>query len=106
MDILNKNFRQWGFFHENLSVDEAMVKYFGHHPAKQFIRVKPVRFGFKDWMVYSSSGYCYAFEVYCGKDNEKEEESIGLGVNVVISLLEHLENPVDHVIDSIIFYDP
>lgn len=25
--------------------DEGMVKYFGLHPAKQFIRGKPVRFG-------------------------------------------------------------
>ncbi|KAK9738798.1 Transposase IS4 [Popillia japonica] len=98
INILNKNFRQLGFFHEKLSVDEAMVKYFGHHPAEQFIRGKPVRFGLKDWMVCSSTGYCYAFEVYCGKNNEKREESMGLGANVVISLLEHLENPADHVV--------
>lgn len=30
---------------------ESMVKYFGHNPAKQFIRGKPVRFGFKNWTI-------------------------------------------------------
>ncbi|XP_030753599.1 piggyBac transposable element-derived protein 2-like [Sitophilus oryzae] len=98
MDILNKNFRQWGFFHKSLSVDEAMVKYFGHHSAKQFIRGKPVRFGFKDWMLCSSTGYCYAFDTYCGKNSEKKGQSLGLGADVVISLLEHLDNPADHIV--------
>nr|CAH7750912.1 unnamed protein product [Callosobruchus chinensis] len=43
MMMLNKNFQQWGIFYSDLSIDEAMVKYFGHHSAKQFIRGKPVR---------------------------------------------------------------
>ncbi|CAH2101337.1 unnamed protein product [Euphydryas editha] len=47
-DILIKKFNQWGVFHENLSIDESMVKYFGHHPAKQFIRGKPIRYGYKN----------------------------------------------------------
>nr|CAI5862745.1 unnamed protein product [Callosobruchus analis] len=38
MDMLNANFQQWGIFHKMLSVDEAMVKYYDHHSAKQFIR--------------------------------------------------------------------
>jgi hypothetical protein len=33
-NILNKNFRQRCIFHKDLSIDEAMVKYFGHHCAK------------------------------------------------------------------------
>ncbi|KAL0811685.1 hypothetical protein ABMA28_009132 [Loxostege sticticalis] len=56
-DILMTKFLQWG----------SMVKYFGRHPAKQFIRGKSVRFGYKNWMVTSSDGYCYAFDLYCGK---------------------------------------
>lgn len=98
MDIQNKNFRQWGIFHKILSVGQAMIKYFGHHPSKQFIRGKPVRFGFKDWKLCSSTGYCYAFETYYCMNNKKKEESLGLGPNVVIALLEHLTNPDDHVV--------
>ena len=46
MKLLNSKFQQWGIFHENLSIDEAMIKYFGRHPSKLFIRGKPIRFGY------------------------------------------------------------
>nr|CAI5822387.1 unnamed protein product [Callosobruchus analis] len=42
MNKLNKKFQQFGIFHKDLSIDEAMIKYFGHHSSKQFIRGKPV----------------------------------------------------------------
>ncbi|KAL3289569.1 hypothetical protein HHI36_022983 [Cryptolaemus montrouzieri] len=65
-DILQKNSCQWGVFHENLSIDECMIKYYGHHPAaKQFIMGKPVRFGYRNWDGTSSNGYCYAFDIFC-----------------------------------------
>ncbi|XP_065363610.1 piggyBac transposable element-derived protein 2-like [Calliphora vicina] len=64
--LLSKNFCQYGYMHEKLSVDESMVRYFGSHSSKQFIRGKPVRFGFKNWMLTSSSGYLYQFDTYCG----------------------------------------
>ncbi|GLV46450.1 hypothetical protein CBL_21303, partial [Carabus blaptoides fortunei] len=55
MNLLNRNFQQWGIFWEKLSIDEAMVKYFGHHSSKKFLIKKPVRFGYKNWMLCSSS---------------------------------------------------
>lgn len=64
IEKLNQNFKKWGFFHKELSIDEALIKYFGRHPSKQFIRGKPVRFGYKDWMLCSASGYCYSFDTY------------------------------------------
>lgn len=39
---------KWGVFHENLSVDESMIKYFDCHSAKQFIMDKPVRFSYRN----------------------------------------------------------
>jgi hypothetical protein len=35
LKLLNQRFQQWGIFEDNLSIDEAMIKYFGHHSAKQ-----------------------------------------------------------------------
>lgn len=97
LNLLNTNFQQWGVFHENLSIDEGMVKYFGHHSSKQFIRGKPVRFGFKDWMLCSSSGYCYNFDTYCGvKRNRDKYPALPLGSKVVLSLLESVEQPSDN----------
>ncbi|KAJ8928709.1 hypothetical protein NQ314_018719 [Rhamnusium bicolor] len=105
MQRLNKNFQKWGIFHQNLSIDEAMVKYFGHHSSKQFIRGKPVRFGYKDWMLCSSSGYCYKFDTYCGakpmKDtdtHDRSKSSLSLGSLVVLDLLECVSQPSDHVL--------
>ena len=46
-DALNKIFKQFGILHNNLSVDESMVPYFERNSCKQFIRGKPIRFGFK-----------------------------------------------------------
>ena len=34
------------------SVDETMVPYYGRHSCKQFIRGKPVRFGYKVNIIY------------------------------------------------------
>jgi hypothetical protein len=96
MNKLNKNFIQWGIFDENLSIDEAMIKYYGHHSSKQFIRGKPVRFGYKDWMLCSSSGYCYKFDTYCGA--KQEVTKLPLGSKVVLDLLEVVDNPSDHII--------
>nr|CAH7738072.1 unnamed protein product [Callosobruchus chinensis] len=102
MMMLNKNFQQWGIFYSDLSIDEAMVKYFGHHSAKQFIRGKPVRFGYKVWMLCSSTGYCYNFDVYCGAkpssistENQKKS-TLPLGSKVVLELLECVAQPSDH----------
>ncbi|CAH2098249.1 unnamed protein product [Euphydryas editha] len=39
----NESFRKFGIFESNLAVDEMIVKYFGHHGIKQFIKGKPVR---------------------------------------------------------------
>lgn len=96
-DLIQTKSCQWGVFHENLSVDESMIKYFGHHPAKQFIMGKPVRFGFRNWAVTSSDGYCYNFDIYCGRSLQTSTEP--LGTRVVKSLLTKIPTvPNEHVV--------
>ena len=46
-EMLNKKLQQFGILHDHLSIDESMVPYYGHHSCKQFIRGKPIRFGYK-----------------------------------------------------------
>ena len=41
------------------SIDEHMVKFKGHHSTKQYIKNKPIKWGFKFW-----SGYLYEFDIY------------------------------------------
>lgn len=96
-DLIQRNSSQWGVFHESLSVDESMIKYFGRHPSKQFIQGKPVRFGYRNWAATSSDGYCYAFDVYCGKSTEPSNDT--LGARVVKSLLAKMPVvPKEHIV--------
>jgi len=92
MDMLISNFKKIGYFHKNLSIDELMIEYFVKHSAKQFMKGKPVRFGYKNWMLVSSSGYCYDFDVYCGK-NENEKRTMPLGAKVVLDFVSKIPNP-------------
>ena len=51
---------------QDLSIDEPMVPYFCRHGAKQFIRGKPIRFGFKLWCLATPLGYLVQMEPYQG----------------------------------------
>jgi DNA excision repair protein ERCC-6 len=95
MDLVNKNFQKWSVFHENLSVDEMIVRYYGNYPIKQFIKGKPIRFGYKLWAMCGDNGYCYNFSLYCGKSLETTS-NIPLGSQVVLSLLNCIQNPSKH----------
>ena len=58
MANLNKrHMKHWPVL-QQLSVDEYMIPYYGHHGCKQHIHGKPVRFGFKVWSLNCSmNGY-------------------------------------------------
>lgn len=49
-------------------------------------------------MISSSSGYCYAFDVFCRKKQDETESTkcIPLGVRVIIDLLKYLPKPSKH----------
>ena len=80
-DILNESLRMFGVVHENLSINESMVPYFGRHSCKQFIRGKPIRFRYKLWVISSSSGMPYYVSIYEGKG--MTESQLPLGTRVV-----------------------
>ncbi|GFS28813.1 piggyBac transposable element-derived protein 3 [Nephila pilipes] len=92
---LGGNLLQFGTFHKKLSIDESMVPYYKHHTCKMFIKSKPIRFGFKIWMLCSSFGYPYAMEIYSGRENE----SSGMRLSEdVTQLLSKIADPSRHEI--------
>ncbi|KAL1416974.1 hypothetical protein MTO96_027272 [Rhipicephalus appendiculatus] len=95
--LVNSSLQQFGIFSKNLSVDEQMVPYFGRHSCKMFIRGKPIRFGYKEWVLCSSSGYPFNIDIYCGK-NDGESTNVPLGTRVVLNALKCVDVPTDHVI--------
>lgn len=78
---------------EHLNYDESMVKYFGRHSCKQFIRGKPIRFGYKMWCLNTASGYLVNFEMYQGNSprrNEEYEKLFGKASAPLVSMLDEL----------------
>ena len=61
MDHLQDAFRKAYIPETHLSFDESMVAYYGRHACKQFIRGKPIRFGFKNFCRCTPLGYLIAF---------------------------------------------
>ena len=50
------------------SIDEHMVKYKGHSILNQYVKEKPIKWGFKIWCrCAAKSGYLYEFDLYTGK---------------------------------------
>jgi Transposase IS4 len=96
-DMLNTKLNQFGVHHKHLSVDEQMLPYFGMHSAKMYMRNKPVKFGFKFWVLASSNGYPYHVILYTGKDSTRQEGD-SLGSQVVTQLLKIVEYPECHTI--------
>ena len=89
LSLVKDSFQQFGVFEECISVDEMIVKYYGHNSLKQFMRGKPIRFGYKLWALCGVSGYCYNFDLYCGKSSVDEgNDDLLLGTKVVLKMLE------------------
>lgn len=65
------------------SVDEIMVPYYGKPGDKQFIRGKPIRFGFKLWAICTADGSLLHVEPYCGAHTRISDRGLGQGPNVV-----------------------
>lgn len=89
---LSQKFLEYAPLLENHSVDESMIPYFGRHGSKQFIRGKPIRWGYKFWMATNTKGYIEWFEPYQGSSTKLEEryKNLGLGASVVLSFADKL----------------
>ncbi|VEN42899.1 unnamed protein product, partial [Callosobruchus maculatus] len=91
-DKFNKIFLEYAPLEERLSLDESMVPYFGRHGAKQFIKGKPIRYGYKVWSLCNPAGYLIQFHPYQGKENDRPHMELGLGGSVVMTLVSKLPN--------------
>lgn len=91
-DVINKKFIQFSPLEQHHSIDEAMVPYFGRHPTKQFIRGKPIRWGYKMWVGALRLGYIVWFSPYQGNSTTIPEQYkvLGLGASVVLSYADRL----------------
>ena len=90
-----------------LSVDESMVPYYGRHGAKQYIHGKPIKFGYKIWVLATRLGYAVQFYPYQGAGTT--DKDLGLGGSVVSNLTKHLPKVPDssyHIVFDNLFTSP
>lgn len=66
-NLLNQKHQAYGIFHEDLSIDESMVLYYGRHSWDQFIHAKPIRYGYKLCVLSSATRLLYNIEIYVEK---------------------------------------
>ena len=72
--------------HREISIDERMVRSKARFSFRQYIRNKPVKWGFKLWVLCDShNGYTSDFSIYRGKNGEVRSSN-GVGYDVVMSL--------------------
>ena len=92
-DLLNEKIQQFGIAHDDLSIDESLVPYYGRHSCNQFIRAKPIRFRYKLWVLASATGVPYKIEIYQGRRNQGSDDP--LDTRVVKNAFEIFKNPKD-----------
>ena len=80
------------------SIDKSMTKFKGRSSLKQYMLLKPIKRGIKLWTRCDAcTGYVYDTNIYCGKESEKVEGT--LGECVVKKFVEAVCNDVVLIFD-------
>lgn len=90
---LKEKFAKYFVPEQNLSFDESMVRYYGKHGLKQFIRGKPIRFGYKVWSLNTVIGYLINFDIYQGRSvtiHPEAEKCFGKATAPLVQMIENL----------------
>lgn len=92
LDVLSQTFFMNYCPAQELSVDEAMVKYTGHVKGKVYMPKKPIKEGFKIWCCCCSCcGYLCTFQMYEGRPTDPMSGEVvrekGMVLRVVSDLL-------------------
>ncbi|XP_003378737.1 putative piggyBac transposable element-derived protein 2 [Trichinella spiralis] len=97
--LLNSSLVKHGMFHEKLSVDESIVPYFGRHATKMILKGKPIRFGYKLWMLCGNDGYPHHMIIYQGK--EMHASKVPLSIRVIsnrVDIIQENSNTTRHTL--------
>ena len=74
------------------------------HSAKIFMKGKPIKFGYKFWCLCSEDRYLYNFAPYLGKENDPNNESLGIRVIKNLTSIIPKEEATNHKIFFDNFY--
>ena len=103
-DNLLRHFQEGLLPESHQSINEHMCKFKGKRLMCQYMKNKPIKWGFKFWFWCGyRSGYLYQFDMYLGKMSKTE---FGLGESVVLSLCKNLKNSYCYVFFDNFFTSP
>ena len=95
IDHLSSRFSDLYEPHQEVAVDEAMIKFTGRSTLEQYMPMKPVKRGINVWALADShNGYFHKFQLYTGKESGGEKQ---LGHRIVKDLTDHLKGKGHHV---------
>ena len=92
-DITNNRLRTFGQMHPNLSIDEQMVPYTGMHSAKQRMKDKSIRFGYKNFVLAGSDGFPYHIVPYVGAKGVAGDPGKDLTSRITLQLALNIPHP-------------
>ena len=93
---LSSSFTRYYVLHKELTVDEKMIKYTGRVSFLQHVRNKPIRFGFKVFVLSDAiSGYVYSWSFYTGAN--PNGRVVNLALYKVLELIQGLEHRNHHL---------
>lgn len=88
VDFLNNKFSSVAL-EQNLSIDEQMCSTKVRHYMKQYMPMKPHKWGFKLFVMSGISGFAYKYEIYAGQEQKEVpvgEPNLGVTSNLVLRL--------------------
>ncbi|XP_049964439.1 piggyBac transposable element-derived protein 4-like [Schistocerca serialis cubense] len=75
--ILSESFSKCYQPSKHLAIDESMIKFKGRNSMKQYMRDKPIKRGYKVWMLCDKTSYNLKFDIYTGKRDRAPRASPG-----------------------------
>ena len=103
-DHLGKHFQDMLLPEAHQSIDEYMCKFKGKNIMRQYMKNKPIKWGFKFWFrCRAKSGYLYEFDMYLGKKGNTE---FGLSESAALSLCQKLKDTHCFVLFDNFFTSP
>ena len=87
-EAVNASLQQFEVFRQGSICRQTDLR---RHSCTMFIRGKPIRFGFRNWLLVSSCGYPFRFETSVGATDMRRDQP--LDPYIVSNLLLITENP-------------
>lgn len=100
VDFLNEKFGSVPL-ERDLSIDEQLCATKAHSYLKQYLPLKPHKWGYKFFVMCGSNGFSYRFELYTGQENQDKyrlpsEPDLMASANVVVRLSRIIPENKNH----------